>query len=52
MQGYDSSGEPRKGEGEADLSGAIDAAGYLVWGIPTWRASLPQGNSLTYSTYV
>lgn len=30
----------------------IDAAGYLVWGIPTWRASLPQGNSLTYSTYV
>lgn len=52
MQGYDSNGEPKKGEGEADLSGAADALGYMVYGIPPWRASMPQGNSVTYSAYV
>lgn len=35
---------PAKGKGALDMSGPVDALGYLVWGHPQWRASLPKGN--------
>lgn len=44
MQGYGKDGQPEKKRGELDLSGPNDALGYLVWGHPHWRASMPQGN--------
>ena len=44
-QGRDVNGEPEKDKDpERDLSGPADALGYLVWGHPHWRATVPQGN--------
>ena len=44
-QGRDKNGEPEKdSDPQRDLSGPVDALGYLVWGHPHWRATVPQGN--------
>jgi hypothetical protein len=44
-QGRDKNGDPEKDSDPArDLSGPVDALGYLIWGHPHWRASVPQGN--------
>lgn len=38
-------GLPAKGKGDLDLSGAPDALGYLCWGHPEWRSTIPTGNA-------
>lgn len=44
-QGRDKNGDPEKdSDPMRDLSGPVDALGYLVWGYPHWRATVPQGN--------
>jgi hypothetical protein len=44
-QGRDRNGDPEKdSDPERDLSGPVDALGYLIWAVPHWRASVPQGN--------
>jgi hypothetical protein len=44
-QGRDRNGDPEKdSDAERDLSGPVDALGYLIWGHPHWRATVPQGN--------
>ena len=55
QQGRDRNGEPEKrvdpDDPDADLSGPPDAAGYLIWGHPEWRASMPSGNQVSFGSW-
>lgn len=43
--------EPAKGKGVDDLSGAVDAAGYGVWGFYDLRSTRPEGNARPIEQY-
>lgn len=44
-QAWGIDGLPQKGRGKSDPSAAPDALGYLVWGHPEWRSTMPRGNA-------
>lgn len=46
-QGWGHDGLPIKGDGEADVSGHVDALGYLAFGQIDWRSTIPRGNLVT-----
>lgn len=51
-QAWGADGMPEKARGALDMSGPVDALGYLVWGFPEWRASLPRGNNMQVESYI
>jgi len=53
QQQRDRNGEPEKDKDpKKDMSAETDACGYLLWGFPHWRSSVPRGNSITLGSYV
>ena len=53
QQGRDSNGDPVKDAApKRDMSAETDALGYLLFGHPSWRATVPLGNSVRPGSYV
>lgn len=50
-QGWGSDGLPEKGKGADDLSGGVDAAGYLTWGYPDLRSTHPGNRASLVQPY-
>lgn len=52
QQGRDGNGDPIKdNEPKKDMSAETDALGYLCWGHPSWRATVPSGNSVRMGSW-
>lgn len=52
QQPRNADGEPVKSKNpKEDMSAETDALGYFVWGHSDWRATVPQGNRVSISTW-